>query len=131
LQTNKYVNGGDSFGNVEDQFIADLPPNDTNGTIKIIVNSDTREMTVSYTGHSHILPLKYSISNPGTFIISAILPDPVGSDRINESVTLQNKSSVDIQLDNYRLIDDSGRLWLLTGVLEPNETVEVLRNLCR
>ena len=54
IQTNKYVSTGADFGNVKDQFIADLPPNDKTGTIVVKVDLGVGNYMVSYIGKDGI-----------------------------------------------------------------------------
>ena len=47
FQTNKYLSGGDG-ANVQDVFIADVESSDSDGTILVTVNADSRDYTVSF-----------------------------------------------------------------------------------
>ncbi len=47
FQTNKYLSGGDG-ANVQDVFIADVESSDSDGTILVTVNADSRDYRVSF-----------------------------------------------------------------------------------
>lgn len=81
FQTNKCFHP-EPCANVPDQFIADLKPSSTAGTILISVDGASSTYTVTYGTQSRqfktkalppVLPIR-------TVIIDSLLPDPVGSD---------------------------------------------------
>jgi len=127
FQTNEYdepePNPG---GNVADQFIGDLVPNDKNGTILVTVNAAATQYTVLCRGQTFTFAVK-GASPPGV-VIASLLPDPVGSDRQNEVVTLRNDSAAPISVDGWRLVDADGHFDTLLGTIPPFSTMDVVRN---
>lgn len=132
FQTNKYLKGGqnDKGGNVNDEFIADLEASDEDGTILVTVKPDDSQYHVTYRDKSHSFPIKSRTTSSTGVIISAVLPNPEGDDRENESVDLKNTSSNDISLEGWTLMDKSGRIWALsnTGSIQSQQTITIKRN---
>lgn len=128
LQTNKYVSGGDDFGNVPDEFIADIPPNDEAGTIHVTVNLDAGTYTARYRKSEMMFNVKDRGGIPQGVVIARLLPQPPGSDRENEQVTLANTSSSQVDISDMVLQDISGRIWNLDGTIDANSEREIIRN---
>lgn len=127
FQTNKYLKGGIG-GNVGDAFIADLDPEGSEGTILLTVDAGAETYTVSYRGQSHTFQVKDRGTAPRV-VIESLLPDPVGSDRELEEVTLRNDGSASVSMDGWLLQDESGRVWALVslGTLAPGESATIRR----
>ena len=53
----------------------------------------------------------------GDVIIVAALPDPLGTDRGHESVTVLNTTAASVELTGWRLVDEAGAHHQLTGAL--------------
>jgi competence protein ComEC len=129
IQTNQYTKGGDG-GNVPSGFIADLVPNDSDGTVLITVSANGaysaqyRSMTRTFQSKP-----RTSLQAPAVRIVS-LLPDPTGSDRDLEAVTIRNDHSVDIDLTGWLLRDLTARVWSLSslGALSPGEEARIVRN---
>lgn len=127
LQTNKYVAGGTDFGNTIDANIADLPPNDKKGTIKVVVNKAAQKYTATYASTSKSFDTKQDPAAPNV-TIESLIANPAGSDYLNEQVTLKNNSNQAASIDRMKLIDESGRVWLLQGSIAPNGDTTIIRN---
>lgn len=127
LQVNEYTKGG-SGGNVEDEFIADPAPDDETGTIVLQTNTSQGSYSVSY--RNQVIPFEIKTRNlvSTELIISSLLPNPVGSDRLHESVTLRNNSNGTVDLAGMVLRDISNRIWSLTGIIGAGEEYVVIRN---
>ncbi|SEF77060.1 Lamin Tail Domain [Nonomuraea solani] len=61
----------------------------------------------------------------GDLLIVAALPDPLGTDRGNESVTLLNVTSAAIDLTGWALVDAAGGREALSGSVEGGTTLRV------
>ncbi len=63
-------------------------------------------------------------------MIHSLLPDPEGSDRKLEVVTLENKSSVEVCMDGWSLRDADNHAVDLTGsgTIPPGKTLEIVRD---
>jgi len=63
-------------------------------------------------------------------IIESLLPRPIGSDAVNEQVTLKNRGSVTLSMAGWVLRDDNGKIWKLSslGDLNPGESKTIRRN---
>ncbi|SHN46205.1 lamin tail domain-containing protein [Cryptosporangium aurantiacum] len=61
---------------------------------------------------------------PGDVLIVAALPDPLGTDRGHESVTLLNISSAAVELDGWALVDTAGGRYELSGSLDAGGTLQ-------
>ena len=127
LQTNKYVSGGSSFGNVSDALIADLPPNDKLGTIKVQVGLDTTSFTVGYRNQLQGFSINEAANRNANLVIESILPDPDGKAVLNENVTLRNRGDQSVSLNGMRLIDNSKRIWMLFGEIDAGGSMTVTR----
>ncbi len=129
FQTNKYLKGG-TGGNVPDNFIADLESTDTDGTILLSVNQTAGNYTVSYRTQSHSFQIKNRDGSATTVVIESLLPNPVGSDRELEEVTLRNNGSSAVSMAGWRLQDESGRVWPLVslGTLAAGQSATIRRN---
>ncbi|TQS45967.1 lamin tail domain-containing protein [Cryptosporangium phraense] len=64
-------------------------------------------------------------SVPGDVVIIAALPDPLGADRGNETVTLLNVSSAAMGLDGWGLVDAAGGRYELAGSLGAGDAIRV------
>lgn len=130
FQTNKYLKGN-LGGNVSDTFIADIDSTDTDGTIKISVNSNQRTYTVSYRDQQRPFTTKTNnSSSTHNVVIESLTPNPVGSDNQNESVTINNKGSSAVDLSGWTLIDISNRIWALSslGTIQSGDSKTIVRN---
>ena len=58
------------------------------------------------------------------------MPDPVGSDRLFEEVTLRNSGTVAISMAGWTLKDLSGKIWTLVGLgmIQPGQSATIRRN---
>ena len=112
LQINEYTKEGDG-GNVDQEFIADLVPNDSDGTITVTVDDDGA-YTAEYRSISHSFQakLRIDLSAPAVEIVR-LLPDPTGSDRDLEEVTIQNTHTDPVDMTDWFLRDESGSVWSL------------------
>jgi len=128
LQTNKYVSGGTDNGNVSDALIADLPPNDDQGTIKVEVDLESESYTVSYRDQVQGFNIKQAENNEAKLVIASLLPDPLERESVNESVTIKNKGVAPVSLNGMKLIDKSGRIWGLSGTTDGQGLKTVRRN---
>lgn len=54
--------------------------------------------------------------------IVAVLPNPSGSDHHAEQVTLRNLGTTDVSLDGWRVADDDGNSFLLSGTIAAGAT---------
>jgi len=54
-------------------------------------------------------------------VIDSLLPDPIGDESQNESVTLRNVGSSSITLVGWKLRDAARRTWSLSGVLQAGD----------
>ena len=132
FQTNKYLKGG-AGGNVADEYIADLESTDTDGTILITVDGTAGNYTVSYRDTSLTFPIKGADMPPSTVVavvIESLLPNPVGSDRKLEEVTLRNDSASSVSMAGWVLQDESNRIWALVslGTMDGGQSVTIQRN---
>ena len=130
FQTNKYLKGG-AGGNVADEFIADLESTDSDGTILIAVDKATGSYTVKYRDKSHTFQIKSRDgSSNSSIVIENLLPNPIGSDRDLEEVTLRNKSTASVSMAGWILQDESGRIWPLVslGTIQPESSATMWRN---
>jgi hypothetical protein len=129
FQTNKYLKGGVG-GNVPDDFIGDPTTDDSTGTILITVNLASANYIVSYRDKSSTVPIKGAAATVSQIVISSLLPNPVGEDRQLEEVTLLNKGTTPIPMENWYLQDKEGRVWSLVslGTIEPNQSATIQRN---
>ena len=58
-------------------------------------------------------------------LIVAALPDPVGTDRVHELVTLLNTTAAAIDLTGWRLVDAAGGRQNLSGTVAAGAVVQV------
>ena len=133
LQTNKYLAGGDKAGNVVDTFIADPETSDTDGTILVAVDLAAGSYTVTYPNQTRTFAIKAGVGvamTGASVVIDSLLPNPVGSDRDLEEVTLRNKGTNSVELAAWRLQDESGRVWPLVslGTLAGGQSATISRN---
>ena len=130
FQTNKYSFSGDEGGNVPDAYIADLNTDGDDGTILVTVNNASTGYSVSYRSYNRTYQTKNRGTSNVSVVIESLLPNPVGSDRDNEEVTLRNTSSNPVDISGWTLMDESGRIWSLTGIgtLNPGQSISVRRN---
>jgi beta-lactamase superfamily II metal-dependent hydrolase len=129
FQTNKYLKGGDG-GNVADEFIADLESVDKDGTILMNVDKAAGNYKISYRNLSHTFQIKNRGNQPSAVVIESFLPNPDGSDRINEEVTLRNDSGSAASMEGWTLEDESGRIWALVslGNIDSAQSETIRRN---
>ena len=129
FQTNKYHKGG-TGGNVSDEFIADLESVDEDGTILVSVDETAGTYAVSYRDLSHSYSIKDRRQSVSDVVIENLLPNPEGSDRINEEVKLRNGSGSAVSMTGWTLEDESGRIWALVslGSINPGQSVTIRRN---
>ena len=129
FQTNKYLKGGKG-GNVADEFIADLEADDEDGTILVSVNKTAGNYTISYRDLSRTYSIKDRGDQPSAVVIESLLPNPVGSDRINEEVTIRNDSGSTASMEGWTLEDKSGRIWALVslGDIDSAQSATIIRN---
>ncbi len=120
--------------NVPDAQIADPETTDTDGTILTTVTGTSNTFTLAYGSTSRPFTIKTPINptplapaTPG-IVITKLLPNPVGADEQAESVTIQNKGSVAVNLFGWKLEDRSGATWSLTGSIAPNQSRTFKRN---
>ena len=127
FQTNKYFKGGNG-GNVPDEFIADPETHDEDGTILITVDATAGHYSVAYRELSKTFPVKGA--SAGSLVIASLLPDPRGSDREKEVVTLRNDGAFAVPLAGWTLRDEDGHFVHLGihGSLAPTETLDVVRS---
>jgi len=128
-QTNKYLAGGSLAGNVPDSFIADPETSDEDGTILITVDSDSGKYTVSYPGNSGT-SFDTKSDDHSTIVIESVLPNPVGSDRDLEEVTLKNNGSETVSMVGWTLMDEGGATWPLAdaGVIQGGSSKTIQRH---
>ena len=129
FQTNKYFKGGVG-GNVADEFIADPETVDEDGTILITVDDSAGTYIVSYRELSHSFSIKNRGNQASVVVIESLLPDPAGSDRINEEVKLRNDSGSAVSMEGWSLEDEGGRIWALVsmGDIDPGASKAIRRN---
>jgi hypothetical protein len=129
FQTNKYLKGGKG-GNVADEFIADLEADDEDGTILVSVDKAVGNYTVSYRDLSRTYSIKDRGDQPSAVVIESLLPNPDGSDRINEEVMLRNDSAIVVSMTGWTLEDESGRIWALVGLgnIDSGQSATIRRN---
>ncbi|WP_186757825.1 lamin tail domain-containing protein [Echinicola salinicaeni] len=128
FQINKFLGNKEGGTNISDEFIADLDPDGYEGTIKIILEGD--EYTLSFGNTQHEFNVKNpleAVGSPALFIHS-LIPDPLGNDLENESVTLLNASPNTVDLEGWRLRDASSRNWLLNGSIASGQQLTISRN---
>lgn len=128
FQTNRYTKGG-LGGNVPDAFIADLDPPGAEGTIRITVDGASGRYSIHYGTQEHTFAIKDRSSSGASVVIESLLPDPVGSDRELEEVTIRNDGPGPVDLAEWYLQDAALRRWPLTGVgtLQAGGTATSLR----
>ena len=121
---------GGAGGNVADEFIADLESEDTDGTILITVDGTAGNYTVSYRDTSVTFPMDVTASAVVAVVIESLLPNPVGSDRKLEEVTLRNDSVSSVSMAGWVLQDESNKIWALVslGTINPGQSATIQRN---
>lgn len=133
FQTNKYLGHKAGAGNVDDEFIADLDTNGDEGTIKVIVNMAQNNYVLSYrdkTRTFNIKPRGHTSTPAQSVVIEKLMPDPVGSDNVEEYVVIKNKTGSAVNLNGWRLNDASSRIWRLDGfgTLQASASLKIKRN---
>ena len=136
FQTNKLIKIGSTGGNTLDAFIADLDPSGFEGTITIDVDLAADSFTISYRDGATSIgfplgpPGSIETVNASTVVIKSLMPNPVGSDRKLETVTLRNDTSDRVTLDGWRLQDEAGLTWQLDAShsIAPGAQLALLRN---
>jgi hypothetical protein len=63
----------------------------------------------------------------GGLRIVALLPNPVGNEEVNESVTIEHTGDTTADLTGHLLRDAAGQTWDLSGILGPGESRTFLR----
>ena len=130
FQTNKYLGGDPEGSNVTDPFIADPETMETDGTITLTVDAGAGTYSLAYGTQSHTFNIKPRATT-NVVVIEALLPNPTSApDRIAETVTLRNDSSVPVSMDGWLLRDAGGRVWALTsmGTIAAGASATVQRN---
>lgn len=132
FQTNKYLGTKPGAGNVADDFIADLDATGDEGAVLITVGAGQNNFVVTYRDKTRTFPVKNrgDAVNPRQIIVERILPDPVGADNTQESVTIHNNTSSPVSLQGWVLRDASGRIWNLGGFgqIQGNQSLTITRN---
>ena len=82
--------------------------------IKVLADDDTN---VPFAGET-------PAASP-TISILAVLPNPVGPDADNENVTLANGGASDVSIAGWQLIDRSGNVFDLAGVVPASATLSI------
>ncbi|WP_305788208.1 lamin tail domain-containing protein [Symbioplanes lichenis] len=62
----------------------------------------------------------------GDVLIVAALPDPAGTDRGNELITLLNTTGATVDLASWTLRDRAGRTQTLSGILTPGAVLQIV-----
>ena len=77
-----------------------------------------------------MLSIKNLGHQPSAVVIESLLPNPDGTDRINEKVMLRNGSGSAVSMTGWTLEDESGRIWALVslGSINPGQSVAIRRN---
>lgn len=129
FQTNKYLKGGVG-GNVADAFIADLESTDMDGTILVTVDRATGKYSVTYSEEERQFDVKAPPTPTANVVIESLLPDPVGSDRTFEEVTLKNKGSAAVSLSGWSLRDADNHFVDLSelGSIAAGASLKIVRN---
>ena len=70
-------------------------------------------------------PAAGSAAGSGSVLVLAALPNPVGEDRGNESVTLLNTTPAAVPLTGWQLSDAAGASHTLSGSLAAGDTLRV------
>lgn len=113
FQTNRYTKGPPG-GDVDDAHIADLDPSGPEGTIHVAVDGTAGRYVVSYGTTSDTFAIKARQAATQAVVIESLLPNPVGSDRDLEEVTIRNDGPGVVDLTGWWLQDAAGRRWPLT-----------------
>ena len=133
FQTNKLNHSEKGGFNVDEAFIADPESEDEDGSILITVDG-AGEYVVSY-GSS--VQHRFDVRNPeesiepeSRIVIEKLLPNPVGSDEVKESVTLRNRGTVEVSISGWSLVDQSGLSWEIKGkvTIKPGSAKVITRN---
>ena len=129
FQTNKYLKGG-AGSNVAEEFIADIESVDEDGTVLVSVDKAAGNYTVSYRDLVRTYTIKDRGHQPSVVVIESLLPNPNGSDRVNEEVALRNDSGFAVSMSGWTLEDKSGRIWALQSLISisPGQSVIIRRN---
>jgi beta-lactamase superfamily II metal-dependent hydrolase len=120
--------------NVPDAQVADRETVDQDGTILTTVDGTSNNYTLVFGTTTRTFAIKAPTTatpttpSTPTVVISRLLPNPVGADEQQESVTLQNKGSVAASLVGWTLEDRSGATWSLTGSIAPGQARTFKRN---
>jgi len=85
---------------------------------------------VSYRNLSHTFQIKNRGHQPSAVVIESLLPNPDGSDRFNEEVTLRNDTVSVVSMEGWILEDESGRIRALVslGNIDPGQSMTIRRN---
>lgn len=131
FQTNKLFIDSESCGNVADAFIADREAKDADGTILVTVTG--QQYTVSYGTLRHTFEISPSARSAPKVVISSLLPDPAGSDKDLEEVTIKNESNFVVDVSRWILKDAKGDTWSLVGLgtIAPGSEKTVVRHRMR
>lgn len=131
LQTNKCFLPA-PCANVANSFMADTEQGQTDGIIRTEVNGAAGTFTVHWKNDERTFSIKAPAAvaplAAGAVFITALLPNPVGSDELNETITLTNNGTQPVSLAGWILRDRSGLTWDLAGNLTPGQTKTFKRN---
>lgn len=130
LQTNKCLLAA-PCGNVADAFIADPQSIDEDGTIVTTVDAAGHTFSVAWGGQSRTLPIRAAAAPApplSRVVLESLLPNPVGNDDENETVTVRNTGTVPVFLTGWQLRDRGGSIWSLSGSLAPAQSRTFRRN---
>jgi competence protein ComEC len=127
LQVNEYTKGGIG-GNVHRDFIADLAPDGNDGSIVLRTDIANGKYNVTYSDKTIEFDIKSNGVVPTGLKIKSLMPNPEGSDRLNETVTLENTSNQLISLHNITLKDASDKIWIVEGDITAGTEKIIQRN---
>jgi len=132
LQTNKCFLPA-PCANVANGLIADTEANERDGIIETTVDAAAHDFTVKWRNDSRTFAIKAAA--PATplvvgpsLTISAMMPNPVGSDEQLETITIRNGGTTQMSLSGWILRDRSGLTWDLFGNAAPGQTKTFRRN---
>lgn len=77
-------------------------------------------------------PIWYQAAAQPVFVaaqvrIAELMPNPVGDELQNESITLTNFGTAAVDLSRWQLRDASGNAWLLEGQIAPGQRITIAR----
>jgi hypothetical protein len=127
FQVNKCLRSA-PCANVPDAQIGDPETGESDGTILTTVSGTSNTYTIAYGTATRAFTIKAPLTpapvapTMPTMIISRLLPDPVGADEQQESVTIENRGALAVSLFGWTLGDRSGATWRLTGSIAPGRS---------